>query len=37
MKTKVLSLLALFMLGALSVFAGNKTEKFKAYGNCGYV
>jgi periplasmic mercuric ion binding protein len=35
MKTKVLSLMALFMWGALSVFAGNKTEKFKVYGNCG--
>lgn len=35
MKTKVISLLALFMMGALSVFAGNKTEKIKVYGNCG--
>ena len=35
MKTKVLSLAALFMMGALSVFAGNKTEKIKVYGNCG--
>lgn len=35
MKTKVLSLVALFMLGAVTVFAGNKTEKFKVYGNCG--
>lgn len=35
MKTKILSLIALFMVGALSVFAGNKTEKFKVYGNCG--
>lgn len=35
MKTKVLSLAALFMLGAVTVFAGNKTEKFKVYGNCG--
>ncbi|HKI88455.1 MAG TPA: cation transporter [Draconibacterium sp.] len=35
MKTKVLSLVALFMLGAVAVFAGNKTEKFKVYGNCG--
>ena len=34
MKTKVLSLVALFMMGALSVFAGNKTEKIKVYGNC---
>ncbi|WP_340111677.1 heavy-metal-associated domain-containing protein [Maribellus mangrovi] len=35
MKTKVLSLVALFMMGAFTVFAANKTEKFKAYGNCG--
>ena len=35
MKTKVLSLIALFMMGAVSVFAGNKTEKIKVYGNCG--
>jgi len=35
MKTKVLSLVALFMMGAFSVFAGNKTEKVKVYGNCG--
>ena len=35
MKTKVLSLVALFMLGAVAVFAGNKMEKFKVYGNCG--
>src|SRR5680860_1075564 len=34
MKTKVLSLVALFMLGAVSVFAANKTEKFKVNGNC---
>ena len=35
MKTKVVSLMALFMMGALSVFAGNKTEKIKVDGNCG--
>ena len=35
MKTKVLSLVALFVMGAFTVFAGNKTEKFKVYGNCG--
>lgn len=35
MKTKVLSLAALFMLGAFSVFAGNKTEKIEVKGNCG--
>lgn len=35
MKTRVLSLVALFMLGAFSVFAGNKTEKIEVKGNCG--
>ena len=35
MKTKILSLVTLFMLGAVSVFAGNKTEKIKVKGNCG--
>lgn len=35
MKTKVLSLAALFMLGAVSVFAGTKTEKIEVKGNCG--
>ena len=35
MKTKVLSLIALFVLGAVSVFAGNKTEKIEVKGNCG--
>jgi mercuric ion binding protein len=35
MKTKVLSLVALFMLGAASIFAGNKTEKIDVKGNCG--
>ena len=35
MKTKVLSLVALFMLGAFSVFAGSKTEKIEVKGNCG--
>jgi copper chaperone CopZ len=35
MKTKVLSLVAIFVLGAVTVFAGNKTEKIKVYGNCG--
>ncbi|QIA08370.1 heavy-metal-associated domain-containing protein [Draconibacterium halophilum] len=35
MKTKVLSLVALFIMGAFTVFAGNKTEKIKVYGNCG--
>jgi len=35
MKTKVVSLVALFMFGVVAVFAGNKTENFKVYGNCG--
>jgi len=35
MKTKVLSLVALFMMGAVSVFAADKTEKIKVSGNCG--
>ena len=35
MKTKVLSLIAMFVLGTFTVFAGEKTEKFKVYGNCG--
>ncbi len=35
MKSKVLSLVTLFLLGTAAVFAGNKTEKFKVYGNCG--
>jgi periplasmic mercuric ion binding protein len=35
MKTKVISLTVLFMLGAFTVFAGNKTEKFQVKGNCG--
>ncbi len=34
MKTKVISLVALFMFGAFAVFAGNKTEKVKVFGNC---
>ena len=34
MKTKVINLVALFMFGAFAVFAGNKTEKVKVYGNC---
>jgi periplasmic mercuric ion binding protein len=35
MKTKILSLVALFMFGAFAVFAGNKTEKIKVLGACG--
>ena len=34
MKTKILSIVALFLFGAIAVFAGNKTEKFKVSGNC---
>lgn len=34
MKTKILSLAALFIMGAFSVFAGNKTEKIEVKGNC---
>lgn len=34
MKTKILSIIALFMFGALAVIAVNKTEKIKVYGNC---
>jgi len=35
MKKKVLSLVGLFLIGAMTVFAQSKTEKFKVYGNCG--
>ena len=35
MRTKVLSLAALFMLGAVSVLAWKKTEKIEVKGNCG--
>jgi periplasmic mercuric ion binding protein len=34
MKTKVLSLIALFVMGSISVFAANKTEKIEVKGNC---
>lgn len=34
MKTKILSIVALFLFGAFAVFAGSKTENFKVYGNC---
>lgn len=34
MKTKVLTLLGVFMLVAIVLFASNKTEKIKVYGNC---
>ncbi len=35
MKTKILSFVALFMMGTFSLFAVNKTEKIKVKGNCG--
>lgn len=35
MKTKVLSLVVMFVLGTFTAFAGEKTEKFKVKGNCG--
>jgi copper chaperone CopZ len=35
MKTKVLSLVEMFVFGTFMVFAADKTEKFKVKGNCG--
>jgi periplasmic mercuric ion binding protein len=35
MKTKMLSLVCLFLLGTVTVFAGVKTEKIEVKGNCG--
>lgn len=35
MKTKVLGLVAMFLMTSAVVFAGEKTEKFKVFGNCG--
>lgn len=35
MKTKVLSLIGMFVLGTFTVFAGEKTEKIEVNGNCG--
>ena len=35
MKTKVIVLTALFLMGTLTVFADNKTQKFEVKGNCG--
>lgn len=35
MKTKVLSLVVMFVFGTLMVFAADRTEKFKVKGNCG--
>jgi len=34
MKTRILSIVALFMFGVMAVSASNKTESFKVYGNC---
>lgn len=34
MKTKMLGLVCLFLVGTMTVFAQIKTEKFKVYGNC---
>lgn len=34
MKTKILSLVALFLIGAGTVYAKNKTEKFLVNGKC---
>jgi len=35
MKTKVLSLVVMFVFGTFMVFAANKTEKIEVKGNCG--
>ncbi|MGD9993644.1 MAG: heavy-metal-associated domain-containing protein [Salinivirgaceae bacterium] len=35
MKTKVLSLVGMFLLGTSMVFAQAKTDKFEVKGNCG--
>ena len=35
MKTKVLSLVVMFVFGTFMVFAADKTDKFKVKGNCG--
>ena len=35
MKKKVLGLTALLLMAVVTVFAGEKTEKFKVKGNCG--
>lgn len=35
MKTKISGLISLLMVITLSVFADNKTDEFKVYGNCG--
>ncbi len=35
MKTKMLSLASMFLLGTMTLFAQGKTEKFEVKGNCG--
>ena len=35
MKTKFLSLVSVFLLGSVALFAQDKTEKLKVYGECG--
>ncbi len=35
MKVKFLSLVSMFLIGTMMVFAATKTEKFKVLGNCG--
>lgn len=35
MKRKMLSLLTVFLMGSVAMFAQSKTEKFEAKGNCG--
>lgn len=35
MKTRILVLVAMFLMGTATVFAGVKTEKFEVKGSCG--
>ncbi len=35
MKTKILGFVAFFLMTTAVAFAGEKTEKFKVFGNCG--
>ena len=35
MKIRILSIVALLLVGIMTSFAQNKTEEFKVYGNCG--
>ncbi|TAJ11308.1 ATPase [Marinilabiliaceae bacterium JC017] len=35
MKTKILSIVSLFLLGTVALWAQSKSEQFKVYGNCG--